>query len=489
MPTAEAINYGRRITRPDYISGYTIGSGIGVVPRRGWDAQTGAYIAEAARSPLSCLRDWASLAPLRLLEVLCASHPMAQMAIANDISLAFAPGDTHIVAVENVADKEANEEGTALLDSLWAGLRPETGELLGLQATIATWVQVNGLPCIEAVAGPRGTGLADVLDFSPYSVRFKDKPGGERVLQQKQPDGPDNGWRDLPAQAVLAKPWRGNRDNPYGGPRLGAFLSEGLTDTGEQMNLKDVLRAIAWPHVAFEFPVVETVKFLAESPNALREMQEENEDLLTPYTGAMKILSKFLDMLPTLKADDSITLPSGAKANVISAAEGLEGLEGVLKMRRLRVCQSLLQPPNMLGITDGGTQAYASEQWKQYVQGLTAFRDFVNSFPLWIANLHLRLLGIPLIARADTKPIDSGDRFKEAQADEKHRENVFALVRAGFKSIEDASYELCDSAPVDMERAEAFFALPVPEDNQQQQQNSGGREGEQNRKEREEGGE
>jgi hypothetical protein len=487
MPPA-TLDYGRRITRPDYISGYGIGPGVGVVPRRGWDSQTAAYIAEAARAPSICLSEWASTAPLRLLEVMCLSHPMAQMAIENDLSLAFAPGDTHIVAVENVADKEANEEGTAILDSLWASLRPEAGELPGLQATLALWVQVNGLPCVEAVAGPRGAGLADVLDFSPYSVRYKDKPGGRRVLQQKQPEGPDNGWRDLPEETVLAKPWRGNRDNPYGRPRLGAFLSEGLTDIGEQMNLKDILRAIAWPHIAFEFPVVETVKFLAESPNALREMQEEGE-VLTPYTGAMKILTRFLDMLPNLKADDTITLPGGAKANVINAGAGLPGLEGTLKMRRLRVCQSLLQPPNMLGITDGGTMAYSEVQWKQYVQGLEALRAFVNSILLWVANLHLRLLGLPLIARADTKPIDSGDRLKDAQADEKQRENTFALVRAGMKSIEDASYDLTGSAVVDEARAEAFFALPAPEDNQQQQQGSGGQGAKQDEEAREEGGE
>jgi hypothetical protein len=256
---------------------------------------------------------------------------------------------------------------------------------------------------------------------------------------------------------VFAVPYRGSRENPYGIPRLGAFLTEGLADVYDQRNLADVMRAIAWPHLAFEFPVEQTIKFAMDNPDVLLSEGAQ----LTPLQYAVMVFEAFVSKIETLKADDSFTLPSGAKANVLNAGEGMAGAVTVLEMRRLRLCQSLDHLPSLLGITDGGTLAYSSTQWKQYASKLEALRGFVNGILTRIANLHLRTLGLNLTARADTEPIQTTDRLNEARARAEEIRNALALVDRGYQSDDDAATQLTGGDVVDKARAQAAHEAAI----------------------------
>lgn len=448
-------------SRPDYFNAY--GNGIGLVPRRSWDMRTTEYIRQVSLSPLLSLQGWAQQAPLRLLAVLIATHPMAQMALSNDLDIAFSPGDTRIVAVENGADKTANDEGTAVLDALWERLDPAMGGMTGLQRICATQFTVAGIAAVEAIAGPRGEGIASIVDFSPLTIRFRDTPGKAgvpRVIEQQQ-NGGKAAWVELPPAACRVVPWSGSYENPYGVPRFSSFLTEGLADASEQGNLKDIFRAIAYPHIAFEFPVTETALLGAGNPMLLAGKATDeygNPRDLEPIEYAFQIYAEFMKILPTLKADDFITLPAGAKANVINAGAGLGGLDSSQERRLLRICQSLDHPPSLLGITFGGTQAYSATQYRVYTQKLETLRALVNAILVWIANRELQLRGIPLIARADTEVIQSEDKLLDAQADQARQDATFELVRAGLLLPEDASQRLVGSGVADPAKAQEYFS-------------------------------
>jgi hypothetical protein len=450
-----------RQSAPDYYSPYT--GGLAVVPRVGWDETTCGYWdglrgeGKVTGTGVHALRSWAEEAPLRLLGVLIDAHPMAQMAISNDLALAFSPGDTRIVAAATQTDRETSPEGTALIEDLWRRCLPrEIGGMTGLQRILGKQVTKYGAACVEAVPARQvGGGVAEVLDFSPLSIRYRDTADQGRILEQRQ-QGTPSGWKELSPLTCLAYPWDGSRENPYGTPRYRAFLSEGLADFGEQGRLNDVMKAIAWPHLAFEFPVEQTVKFALENPEALRGMGADGGDL-TGLGYAETTFLTFVELMKRLLADDSIFMPLGTKANVLNAGQGLESMSSAFERRRIRICQSLDHLPNLLGITDGGTLAYASVQWRHYAGKIEALRGFVNHILVAVANLHLRLLGLPLVARAEVTPLQSSDRMADAQADWQEMKTRREKWLAGLISDEDFGYLSTEAAPTDPARMAAYY--------------------------------
>lgn len=451
-------DYGQRQTRPEYYNSYA--SGLGIVPRRGWDAQTSSFLSILNGSmegqgnpPPRVLRWWASAYPLVVLGALCQSHPLAQMALSNDLSLAFAPGDTRIEAVASEADKDADPDGTAAIEALWQRLPADTGGMTGLQWTLGEQLSVAGLSCAEAVPAANGSGLLDVATFSPLSVRFVDE-AGIRYLEQEQ-SGTEGGWRRLDPLTCFATPWRGSRDNPYGLPRYAAFLPEGLADTAENKDLRDVMHAVAWPHLTVEFPWAEMITFATEKAEELLIGRGTDGGDLTALEWATTAYVAFKAKMATMRADDLLIMPNGAKASMLQA--DMDGIEEPLKLRRLRVILSLDQLPNLMGVTEGGTQAYAQEQSRVYYNKLESLRSKVNAILVKVANLHLRLLGLPLVARAKVEPIQTRDRLSVAQAREIEIRNAEALVNRGYLSDNEASMELTGSEPVDPARAQAAY--------------------------------
>jgi hypothetical protein len=55
-------------TRPEYYN--MLSTGIGVVPRRGWDIATAFWLSQAEQNPIGGMMLWARTAPARLLTVM-----------------------------------------------------------------------------------------------------------------------------------------------------------------------------------------------------------------------------------------------------------------------------------------------------------------------------------------------------------------------------------------------------------------------------------
>lgn len=443
-----AIRPGLRQTRPVYFNAYN--NGLGVVPRRGWDPFTVSLIQGASDRPVAGIAAWARTAPQRLLQMLFDVHPMMSQARSNVVSLGFSPGDTHIVAVKKTpaGDEQIDPEGTAELDSFWDRLDPEVGGLTGLQVALYDMAATTGLCTVEGVPGPRGTGLQDIITFDSLSVRFRDTwnarlPFGGRLLEQNQ----GGQWATLDRTRCLAVPVFGTRDQPYGRPLYPAVLVEALRDLRTQQTLDDFLHSVAWPRLAVGFPFEEAVKFATENPEVLAGQASDGGDL-TAVMWATQQFDALKDLMNALLASDQFIMPKGSEPRVLSGAEGLRSLEGTLTMQRHRLVMALDQLPGLLGITDGGTQAYTVAQYKLAMKKLEWIRAFVNSVLVLLANLHLRLLGSSLTARADTEPMSPLDALADQQARQIEIANEYALVDRGAQSEEDAAINLTGSGPV-----------------------------------------
>ncbi len=101
-------------------------------------------------------------------------------------------------------------------------------------------------------------------------------------------------------------------------------------------------------------------------------------------------------------------------------------------------------------------------EWGAQVDKLLAFRGVVNGLLVESANLHLRLMGLDMVARADTEPLRSMDALKDAQARKQDIENELALVDRGMRSPEDASMTLTGTGVFDESRVYGTAPAPAP---------------------------
>jgi hypothetical protein len=465
------------------LSVWNTNGGIGPVARRGWDDRTAAYLDEARGRP-NGIALWMEGAPLRLLRVLVALHPLAQMAMSADLALAFG-GKSRIVAVKDYrgGKGQVDDGATALLDELWkrydptalsrpnrtagrpsaASLAPDLAAgvsgLKHLRDTIGEQTNTAGMYCLEAVPGAPGEGVRTILDFDPLSTRFNDKDDGSRILEhfRRAKDGKDSGWFPLDTSTVLAMPWRGSRSNPYGQARYAAFLGEGLADIREKQALRDWLRAAAWPRVAYEIPVESIIAYAKDNPDVL--VRKDGTSMTTMEYVRME-MGAFIEQLENLASDDSVYMPEGANANVLNAA-GVGGLAEVLKLRRMDKIQALDQLPNLMGVTDGGTQAYATAQLMAQAFKLTGFRDHHDAGLVAIGNLHLRLLGIDMICRQDADPINLNDLLNYWKAERERNAVLFERMEKGMTTPEETAVALVGHGMMDPTRAYAS-TTPAP---------------------------
>jgi hypothetical protein len=274
---------------------------------------------------------------------------------------------------------------------------------------------------------------------------------GTRVLEQYQP-GQNGGWKELDLSTVMAVAWKGSRDNPYGKPRKGAFLSEGLADIARRRSLRDWLHAAAWPRMAVYFAIEAVITYAEQHPEVLVGKGKNGADL-TPHEFARAEMDAFQNLLASLKSDDTLLLPGkDSKADILNASS-IGGLADVLRMERIALAQSLDQFPGMLGYVEGGTQAYNEVQLKAQAQKYESLRAFINGGPVAIANLHLRLLGVDMICRAESKPILLSDLLAYYQAEGQRIQNAFNLLDRGVKSPEETAIELSGTGMYDESRA------------------------------------
>lgn len=499
-----------RQSRPDYSLGlHTTNGGLGPVARRGWDDFTARMLAQAEQQGSYGLRHFYQSAPLRLLRMLCEVHPMAKMAHSNNAADVCLPGSTKIVAirhvtktvtttdpqtgVETTSEETSEEIDSAETEKLQAFLDQYPGGLPGLQRACLKQLEWAGTFCLEAVPAGRGKGVARGITFDPLTLLFYPREDGGWDLRQAT----TNDWAASRGSSVLGETPLDpettfvlsldyDDDNPNGMPWFGAFLQEGLKDLGQERNLSDILRAWAYPHLRLGFPVDETLERAKNNPGLLDGKGEynpetgENDDL-TPEEYVELEFERFCDWLSCINPDDPLVTPKGTEAGVLDGGSGLAALDPMLKMRRHRMVMGLDQLPNRVGITDGGTQAYADQQARQDARKLEFARFLVNAGPVWLCNLHLRLQGKDLKARADVESILPADRLTNAKARALEVATDTALVNVGAMDPEERAVTHTGSGQHDPSRAyntpPAAAATAAPADDNETEDDGGGAAG------------
>ncbi|RYG33916.1 hypothetical protein EON81_16940 [bacterium] len=444
----------RRQTEPQGINPYA-NNGLGIIARR--QISTDACDREGVHR-------LALGNPLRLLKILPEVHPSVGLALWNTNRLACAPGDLSIQAID--ASGKVDPEGTAALDALWSSLPSEIGGLLGLQTQLTQELVLTGLCCAEAVPGAAMQGVAAVWPVDSLSIAFcRDRETGRAMPMQRQfypqrsadmqfghvaLDVDTFFWRALDAMV----------DEPYGRAPYAPALTEVLADIGMMQDLRAAMHATAYPRLAVGFNWNESYKV------ALEQHKLKGADA-TAWVEArfQELVAAMGDLAP----DDTFLYDSTGDLKTLTPGDGYQAINQVLQFLRQRIIQALKTLPTLMGINDGSTQTYTTVEWAIYAAGLEAIRGHVVDVLVSIANLHLRLLGKPLKARADVKAIRTSDGLVEAQTEASRISNTKEKVRLGWITHEEAAQTITGSKPAGKYDPAAYGSAkpaeqPEPED-------------------------
>jgi hypothetical protein len=204
-------------------------------------------------------------------------------------------------------------------------------------------------------------------------------------------------------------------------------------------DLRDSVKHAAWPRLKIGVNLSELHEVAANilnirDPNAAAAWVQERFDAVCRY-------------VQTLKADDAIVHDSqGTGTEKIDG--GAFNFDPILNFLRHRIVEALNSLPTLHGINDGNAQTYVSVEWAIYAAGLHTLRD-VACFPLVrAANTHLRLLGMPLVAQLQAKPIRTNDDLQDAQTEATKILNAVAKRDQGWIDQEEASIEVTGTGPV-----------------------------------------
>jgi hypothetical protein len=430
---------GGRQTTPAGFNPYAKG-GAGIIPRRSMGHFDRGRIVEHDN-----LRKFYTDSPLRLIYDLFDTHPILGREMWNILRLACSPEDIRIVAIKESGpgegDDRMDDAGTALLDDLWESQPAESGGFHGLLITNMLNACAAGMACMEAVPAAAGGGVARVYPVDPLSIEF-DRPSKDADLipLQRQQGGSyaaRPGYQELNRATFFWRALDAYADNPYGRSPFAKALAEVLADMQLYQWIRDAVRHAAWPrrHIGINFDHLFKLageKLRISDPNAASEF-------------VAKELANVRAQMAGMKPDDDIIHDNNGKIELVNG--GAFQFEPILEALRLRVVQACNSLPTLLGINDGSTQTYTSVEWAIYAKGLETLRMVAADPLLRVANLHLRLLGLPLTAKLEVQAIRSNDEKADADTLSIRIANTQSLVDAGYITREQASIELTGSGP------------------------------------------
>ena len=489
---------GQSATRASYQDGSGINGGLGVIARRSIDprmSERAAALFEGTNlscNPAQALMQMAQEAPLQLLRILLPQSGPASMAQYVDLALGFGPGKIRFVARKEGADGTRVEDvgGTAQLNRLWTlyagGNTPQSDAqsplaITAILAHAALRLNDTGMFCFEAVPGKPGEGVTQILDFDPLTCRFRDdNDTGARLFEQQDNafqaagakiPGAVDGWRPLIGPQIIRMPWWGSRNNPYGSPRYGAALGYLLAKVARNRQLRDWLSNAVWPKVVISQTVSALLKVVTDNPAMLQDpatIQAAGLDpdligQLRPDQWVALQFRALRDKLATAKSDDILFIAEGDVTDVNPS--DISGASEVLRMTRMEEVQAMLTLPNLLGITDGGTQAYSEVQWLAVTEMLNFFRAFVAGGVAQLGTFHLRWLGSDLVCEPILEPIPPINRETVEKARAQFIQNEEKLARQGINSPDEYATAVSGSAPADPARLKDALA-PAPDPGQ-----------------------
>lgn len=441
VPAIKRGSGGVRQTRPENYSPY-LGAGLGIIPRRGvQDPQ-----AVINRERLHGLYVNNSL---RLLSMLPDIHPSVGMAAWNALRLTCQKqeeGGLRIVAVSPTdVGKDAtqiDENGTQAIEELWKSLPPEVGGLTGMQATLTLHALFAGLSCVEAVPGNRLEGLRRVWPVDPLTICFGRTDADSDVTAYQKQSGagaPPSGYQDLNPLTFFWRSVDSFAGDPYGRAPYAPAAAEVLLDIALMKDLHDCLHNAAWPRYAVNLDL-----------NGLYLVAQEgfNMDSTEASAYVMEQLEEIRLKVADMSTDDNPVIPSSVQVTILEGGKGLGNLESILAFLRQRIVQSLKTLPTLLGISDHMSETFSTVEWRIYASGLETLRSMVSDLLVKVANLHLRLLGLPFVAKAIYTPIQTSDGLNDQNIEAMKIKNAADKRDQGWIDQNQASQHVTGSDAV-----------------------------------------
>lgn len=424
-------------------SPFQSGTGIQIIPRRN-------VVNPNLLASGWALNQFAINNPLRLLSLLSDIDPDVGLALDNLITLTCNPGDVQFVAVPpGKGDHQPDDAGTAAINALLDSLPPEIGGRYGLQAQLTVTTACAGFVALDAVTGTPGEGLRRLWPVEPFSIMLlREGPDADLTAAQRQMNAnipPEQtpfglpGYRRMNPLTFFWGAWQPFPEDPYGRAMFAPALGEVLTYLAMIQDLRDAVKHAAWPRLQFGFNFTETMK-IAKEVFLIHDPQQASEWVWNQF-------SQFSAKVATLKSDDAVIGDTNGTAGMIPGGN-FSGLEPILTELRSRIIRATKQLPVMMGLNDGGsTEGHTGVQWQVYAKRLEALRAFTLSPILKALNLHLRLLGLPLVAQAQYEKIRTIDALIEAQTAETVQRVAAKNVLLGWISNEEAARNITGSEP------------------------------------------
>ncbi|MDR3709953.1 MAG: hypothetical protein P4L33_16780 [Capsulimonadaceae bacterium] len=421
--------------------------GLGYIARRGVDMGT-----SAAVQSLEGLARMAVQQPLELISLLPDVVPEVGLAVWNGVRLGCAPGSVRIKAMTVRADGGSEEDatGTAAINALFDGLPDEVGNFNDCLSRNFLMVMFSGMCAVEAVPGRQGSGLAQVWPVNSLTLRFRREDDGTLALYQRQTADP-NGigifssgmggvYEPMPMERFFYATMDGFPDDPYGRAPFAAALT----------------------------PVLECLAFIRDMTLAFHRIGMPKIDVALDYEGwartardvvgitdpteidnwVVQKQQEVVNIFAGLQPDDAFFHGVNDKVNSVGAGDKMPDLPGIWSMLRLRLIQGLKQMPSLMGVVEGSTETWSNVDWQIYAKGLESIVSKAAAPLVKSANLHLRLLGLPLKAAVEIEPVRANQRLTDAQAEALEIANEARKRDEGWTSQETAAMAVTGSGPV-----------------------------------------
>ena len=430
----------KRQSRPKYWQPY-VGGSLGLIPRRslpGTCTGSCSIIDSAALARLAKSKNYQVL-----FEILLDVHPALKQAKSNALRLVFGEGKTRFVAYTEGTGgggrDEQDVEATSEIEDFLKALPNEIGGIVGLQSALAVHGLAHGFTALEAVPGPRGTGLHRLWPVDPLTLALF-RPAGDpdadlSCYQRQSGTGvPTSGWVQMPVETFKWAVIDGTPDNPYGAGLFSAAYSQALADFASNQDLRDAVHNAAWPRLDYEY---DRDKMTARAVSLGLDNNARDEDGLTnldkyiaSQVGAVE--EDLTDLLP----DDNYVHSNDLAIKALAGGD-FGGLDEVLKIERHRLVQSLDELPTLMGINDGSTQTYTSVEWGIRATKAAWLRDWVNTLIIWALELHFRLQGKRITVRALCSPVRASDAEADARTEAIKDRTEANRTRRGLQTLED----------------------------------------------------
>ncbi len=455
----------QRVSQPSWLSPGML-HGFGFIPRRGageWSTD------QTALRSIDYILILAKTQPLRVLTMLPDIMPEVGKAVWNGMRLGCGKNSVRLKAMTpDPTGRKIQEapDGTEAIKTLFESQPKEVGMFEDLLGQNFLMTQFSGMCAVEAVPGPRNTGVKEIWPIDVLTTRFRRDEATKQVhlwqrvrvysvLPKTELKELYNGYVPLPMERTFYASLDSFPTDPYGRAPMAPLLLPVIEYTAF---LKDLL--LAWHRVGtpkwdigFDY---EMHAKIAREQIGLSDRAEIQEYVQTEFARAV-------DLFNGLNADDALFHDIKSVVSTKGSGGAWPNVKDIYDILRWRIVMAAKEMPTLMGIVEGNTETWSSVDWQIYAKGLETLVSKAARPLIEAAQLHLQLLGMPYVVHAEFEPVRANQRMVDAQSEQIEIDNELHKVWAGWQTNDEASMRITGSASIgEMDKEALGAARPTP---------------------------